>query len=1023
MQAKGFIKFIIIGLLVFALYQLSFTFLGRHFQNKAKVYGIEQAKNFTGSEAEMEAKKAQLYYLDSLKSEKVVNLGFTELTYEDINKQQLKLGLDLKGGISMLVEIDNADLLNKLSHESEDAFFVQAIKLTQESANTSQEGFIDAFASNYNSLGNSASLASIFAPYEEFKGKIDWKDSNEDVIKAIKEEIESKWAETHNVLSTRIDQFGVANPFISKPDQKGRIYIELPGADDSERIKKIIQTSALLEFYKVYELRDVDQLLGNINDVVRTKLGLDEVEEVKTAEINTEATATNTPDTTTNDLGELGDLDDLGNTTNTLSDDSTENNKANPLYEKFSPNYGKKGESFFYNDGPIIGYALKRDLPTINSYFAMEEVKALFPRDLKFMWSAKPFKKDDGTLSDTYMLYAIKTLPTGGANVSGEVIVDAYNSKDPMGQDVVGMSMNGIGAKKWADLTRECNPTGDQNAGKSIAIVLDNKVFSAPRSNGEITGGSSQISGMDDLQEAQDLANILKSGKLDANINILQEAVVGASIGDAAIKSGLLSLITGFLLVILFMFLYYSGAGLIANIALLVNVVLIMGALTSLRAALTLPGIAGIVLTIGMAVDANVIIFERIREELRKGKGIKLAVSDGFSHSYSAIIDANMTTLIAGVVLLMFGAGAVKGFAIVLIIGIIASFISAVFLSRLIFDWWLTKDKNVTFANPFSDNILTNSNIDFIGKRKTFYAISGLIIIAGLISIATTGFELGVDFKGGRSYVVEFDQAVDNDAIRTKLSTVFGEEVKVKKYDDNSKAQIITSYLIEDKSKTVDSLIVYKLHDGLQEFYASAPNNEDFALNSIIQANKVDTSIADDIKISAFYAGGLGALFIFLYILIRFRKWQYGAGAIAAVIHDILVILSIFSIFKGILPFSLEIEQKFIAAILTVIGYSINDTVVVFDRVREYLAEHPSRDYKSNINAAINSTLSRTLITSFTTFLVVSLMFVFGGPAIKGFSFALLIGVIVGTYSSIFIASNILVDTWSASKKISSKKK
>ncbi len=1020
MQAKGFIKFIIIGLLVFALYQLSYTFLGRHFQNKAKVYGIEQAKNFSGSEAEMEAKNAEMYYLDSLKNEQLVNLGFTELTYEDINKQQLKLGLDLKGGISMLVEIDNADILNKLSHESEDTFFNQAIKLTQDNENSSQEGFIDAFASNYNKVSNGASLAAIFAPYEEFKGKVDWKDSNADVIKAIKEEVESKWAETHNILSTRIDQFGVANPFISKPDQKGRIYIELPGADDSKRIRNIIQTSALLEFYKVYELRDVDKLLGNINDVVRTKLGLDEVEEVTAESIIEEATVTNI-DTVVNDLGELSDLGDLSN--NTVSDDSAESSQVNPFYEIFSPNYGKKGEEFFYNEGPIIGYALKRDLPTINNYFGLEEVKALLPRDLRFMWSAKAFKKADGTFSDTYMLYAIKTLPTGGANVSGEVIVDAYNSKDPMGQDVVGMSMNGIGAKKWADLTRECNPTGDQNAGKSIAIVLDNKVFSAPRSNGEITGGSSQISGMDDLQEAQDLANILKSGKLDAKINIPQEAVVGASLGKASISSGLLSLVTGFLLVILFMFLYYSGAGLIANIALLVNVVLIMGALTSLRAALTLPGIAGIVLTIGMAVDANVIIFERIREELRKGKGLKLAVSDGFSHSYSAIIDANMTTLIAGVVLLMFGAGAVKGFAIVLIIGIVASFISAVFLSRLIFDWWLTKDKSISFANPFSDNILTNSNFDFIGKRKMFYTISGVIILTGLFSIFTTGFELGVDFKGGRSYVIEFDQAVSNDAIRAKLSTEFGEEATVKKYDVDSKVQIITAYKIEDKSKTVDSIIVSKLYSGLEGFYKEAPTKEAFALTSIIQANKVDTSIADDIKVSAFEAGSLGALFIFIYILIRFRRWQYGAGAIIAVLHDVLIILSIFSIFKGILPFSLEIEQKFIAAILTVIGYSINDTVVVFDRVREFIAEHPSRDYKSNINTAINSTLSRTLITSFTTFLVVALMFVFGGPAIKGFSFALLIGVIVGTYSSIFIAAAILVDTWSVSKKISSKKK
>ncbi len=1022
MQAKGFIKFIIIGLLVFAIYQLSFTFLGSHFKAKAEAYGVEKAASFSGAEATMEAKKARLYYLDSIKNTTVVDLGFTELTYDDINKQQLKLGLDLKGGISMLVEIDNADILKKLSHESEDKFFNEAIALTTKEASSSQLGFIEAFAKNYNKVSDGASLASIFAPYEEYKGKIDWKDSNEDVIKAIKKEVEAKWSETHNVLTTRIDQFGVANPFISKPDAKGRIFLELPGAENSDRIRKIIQTSALLEFYEVYELKELDKLLGDINGVVRTKLGLDVKEEINTETSKTEDKVAKTD--TTNDLGDLDGLGGLSGdeSDGLLGDDSTGTKQANPLYEVFQPNYSKKGDNYYINDGPIIGFALSRDKETINKYFAMEEVKALFPRDLRFMWSAKAFRNGDGTFSDTYMLYAIRTTKLGGPYLSGEVIVDAYNSKDPMGRDVVGMSMNGIGAKKWAELTKKCNPTGDKNSGRSIAIVLDNKVFSAPRSNGEITGGNSQITGMDDLAEAQDLANILKSGKLEAKINIPQEAVVGASLGKAAISSGLTALIAGFLLVVLFMILYYSGAGLIANIALIVNVVLIMGALTSLRAALTLSGIAGIVLTIGMAVDANVIIFERIREELRKGKGPKLAIADGFKHSYSAIIDANVTTLIAGGVLLFFGAGPVKGFAVVLIIGIIASFISAVFLSRLIFDWWLNKDKKVSFSNSFSANVLTNANFDFLGKRKLFYAISGIIILAGLVSIFTSGFDLGVDFKGGRSYVIEFDQAVSTDAIREELSVVFGEESTVKKYDVDSKVQIITAYKIEDRSKTVDSLIVDKLYAGLKGFFIKAPDKESFALSSIIQSNKVDTSIADDIKISAYEAGSIGAILIFLYILIRFRKWQYGAGAIVAVLHDVLVILAVFSIFKGILPFSLEIEQKFIAAILTIIGYSINDTVVVFDRIREYLIEHPSKDFKTNVNSAINGTLTRTLMTSFTTLLVVAIMFIFGGPAIKGFSFALLVGIFVGTYSSIFIASAILVDTWKVSNKLRERK-
>jgi len=620
------------------------------------------------------------------------------------------------------------------------------------------------------------------------------------------------------------------------------------------------------------------------------------------------------------------------------------------------------------------------------------------------------------------MLYALKAEATGAAYLNGDVIVDAYNSKDQLGQDIVGMSMNSLGAKKWADLTRECNPTGDKNSGKSIAIVLDNKVFSAPRSNGEITGGNSQITGMSDLAEASDLANILKSGKLDAKINIPQEALIGASLGQSAITSGLLSLAGGLLLVILFMVLYYSGAGLIANLALLVNMVLIMGALTSIRASLTLPGMAGIVLTIGMAVDANVIIFERIREELRLGKALKMAIADGFKHSYSAIIDSNVTTLIAGAALYIFGAGSVKGFAIVLIIGIVASFISAVFLSRLIFDGLSDRNKEVQFGTSWSNKFMTNTNFDFLGKRKIAYTISSLIIIAGIVSFFTSGFELGVDFKGGRSYVVEFDQAVSTEEIKSAFYKEFGEQATVKKYDTDNKAQIVTSYLIENDNAATDSIIVDKLQASLNSFFVNAPDSKTFRETNIIQANKVSTSIADDIKISAAEAGSLGAIFIFLYILVRFRKWQYGVGAIVSVIHDVLVLLAIFSIFKNIMPFSLEIEQKFIAAILTVIGYSINDTVIVFDRIREYLIEHPSRDFKKNVNDAINGTLSRTTITSMTTLLVVIILFIFGGESIKGFSFALLIGIGVGTYSSIFMASAILVDTWKVQNKITTKK-
>ena len=1019
MQAKGFIKFIIAGLLFFAIYQLSFTFIGYHFQKKAALYAQEKAASYSGNEALMAEKQFRNYYLDSIKNEKVLNLGFTKLTYGEINDQQLKLGLDLKGGISLLVEIDNADILRKLAHNTDDKFFNEAIALTEKNANTNQETFLNAFLSNYNKVSNKGNLAAIFAPYEEYKGKIDWKDSNDKVIKALENEVQAKWAETFNVLSTRIDQFGVTNPFISKPDLQGRIYVELPGAEDSERIRKIIQTSALLEFYKVYELQEIDKVLSDANDIVRTKLGLDEGNTIAS-----DTTAINSPDTTSTasvkDTSDLGDLSKLEN--NLTTEEDTSKKQANPLYEIFQPNYGQKDGKYFYNGGPVIGYANKRDKNKIDEYLAYEEVQSILPRDLKFMWSAKPIKNEDGTLGDIYTLFAVKANLDGSAFLNGDVIVDAYNSKDEMGQDIVGMSMNTQGATKWAAITKEANPTGDKNSGKSIAIVLDNKVFSAPRSNGEIKGGSSQITGMDDLAEAQDLANILKSGKLEAKINVPQEAVVGATLGKVAIQSGLTSLALGLLMVVLFMYLYYNGAGLLANGILIINLVLIMGALTSLRAALTLPGMAGIVLTIGMAVDANVIIFERIREELRLGKAFKQAVADGFSHSYSAIIDSNITSIIAGLVLLIFGAGAVKGFAVVLLIGIIASFITAVFLSRLVFEFLMDRNKEISFSRPFSDKVFVNTNYDILGKRKIAYAASALFIIAGLISIFTSGFELGVDFKGGRSYVIEFDQAVSTDAVREKLSETFGEESVVKKFDVDSKVQIITAYKVDDQNIATDSLIASELYSSLTSFYKNAPSEEEFVTTNIIQANKVDTNIADDIKVSAYEAGLIGTFLIFLYIIFRFRKWQYGAGAIIALFHDVLVILAVFSIFKDIMPFSLEIEQKFIAAILTIIGYSINDTVIVYDRIREYINEHPSKDLVTNVNDAINGTLSRTVMTSFTTIIVVIVLFLFGGSAIKGFSFALLVGIVVGTYSSIFIASAIVVDTWKLQEKRLNKK-
>lgn len=1019
MQAKGFIRIIIIALIVASIFQLSFTFIKNSFVNKATSYAEAKTSGIENDiDQQLQFNEAKNYYLDSIKNEEVI-LG---LTYDKIDQRSLNLGLDLKGGVSMLVEIDQADVLRKLSNNTKDATFNKALDATIAAQAQSQGDFITQFGNEYNKIDGNAKLSAIFAPIEKFREKITFESSNNEVIKVLKEEATAKNSETHNVLTTRIDQFGVAQPFISAPDENGRIYIELPGADNTDRIRSIIQSPAVLEFYNTVDASVTGELLVQANEILVGVLGLEEVEAttVDTTETVEAETITEEVDTNTNELAsDLGGLSDLEKDLNTSSDDSSATSAFNPLFDILQPNIVLQGETQTWGQGAVAGYVSKKDKDAVDKLLNLEEVKSIFSLNrVKLSWSAKPIKDPEtGVYTDVYVLFGLQNEINGQPALSGDVITDSRAGYDQFGGAEVSMTMNNIGANKWAKLTEE-------NVGRQVAIVLDGKVFSAPNVNQAITGGRSSISGLDNFEEADDLANILKSGKLDAKINIPQEAVVGASLGSASIQSGLLALGIGFLFVILFMIMYYSGAGIIANIALLVNILFIMGTLASLGAALTLPGLAGIVLTIGMAVDANVIIFERIKEELRKGKGLRLAISDGFSKSYSAIIDANVTTFITAATLLWLGAGPVKGFAIVLMIGIIASFISAVFLSRLIFEGLNDRSKKVGFSMSWSENLLKDVHIDFLGKRKIAYAISAVIIIAGLVSIFAKGFELGVDFKGGRSYVIQFDKEVSTDAIRNDLADAFGTPPQVKTFGNDQTVQIVTSYEIESADPKMDSTVTFMLFNELKGEFNVEPSNESFMKTALIQSNKVDTSIADDIQSSAFKAGIVGAILIFLYLLLRFRKWQYGAGALVAVIHDSLILLSIYSLFWGEwFPFSLEIEQKFIAAILTVIGYSINDTVIVFDRIRENFDEHPSTEIVANVNNAINSTLSRTLMTSFTTILVVLILFIFGGEAIRGFSFALLVGILVGTYSSIFIASSIVVDTLKIGQKVKEKKK
>jgi SecD/SecF fusion protein len=1016
MQAKGFIRIIIVALIVVSIFQLSFTLVKNIYVNKAETYAQKKVADLTdGPIKSIELNQAKNFYLDSIKNEEIL-LGFT---YDEIDKRSLNLGLDLKGGVSMLVEIDQADVLRKLSNESKDPIFNQAITAAIEAQANSQDDFITLFGKKYEEISSGAKLSKIFESIEKFRDKITPNSSNEDVLDVLKKETYSKNDETHNILTTRIDQFGVAQPFISEPDANGRIYIELPGAENTERIRKIIQTAAVLEFYRTEEASVAGELLAQVNDIVAAKLGLDKEANpsVDTTNVIKIDSVDNKAETLTTVKDDSLGLADLTNSGLDSPSDSTEEKAFNPLFEIFQANITNNENQQYWSKGPVVGFIAKNNVKKFKEFLEYEEVKMLFnAASIKIVLSAKPEKDNENKLTDVYSVYALKKEIDGKSALSGDVITDANPQIMELGKSSVSMKMNATGANKWAALTSE-------NINKQIAIVLDDKVFSAPVVNTTIADGNSMIEGLEDYDEAQDLANILKSGRLDAAINIPQEAVVGASLGDDAIRSGLMAMAIGLLSVVLFMVLYYNKAGWIANLALLVNIIFIMGTLASLGAALTLPGLAGIVLTIGMAVDANVIIYERIKEELRKGKAFKMAVSDGFSRSYSAIIDSNVTTFITAATLMWLGAGPVKGFAIVLMIGIIASFISAVFLARLVYEGLADRDINVSLSFPWSEKLLSNIHYDFIGKRKIAYAISGIIILLGLASIFTKGFELGVDFKGGRSYVVEFDQAVSTDGIRSTLETSLKTPPTVKTFGNDRTVQIVTSYEIDSKDKSTDSIVTNLLYESIKGEFASQPSYEDFLQYNLIQSNKVDTSIADDIQSSALWAGIVGSLLIFIYLLIRFRKWQFGFGALVAVIHDALVLLAVFSILHGDwFPFSLEIEQKFIAAILTVIGYSINDTVIVYDRIRENMEEHLTKDLISNVNSAINDTLSRTLMTSFTTLLVVIILFIFGGEAIRAFSFALLVGISVGTYSSIFVASAIVVDTMKGKEKLTEKK-
>ncbi len=1006
MQNKGAIKVLAILLAIASLYSLSFTYISNSVRSDAEDFGSGDSVK-------------EQRYLDSIANKEVYPLlGYT---YRECQQKELNLGLDLKGGMNVTLEISVIDVIKALSNYSTDVTFTKAIALAKEKQKDSQADFVDLFGQSFKEINPNANLASVFNT-PDMRDKIKYKSTDEEVLDVLHKETQAAIDNSFQILRTRIDRFGVSQPNIQKLETAGRILVELPGVKDPERVRKLLQGTAQLEFWETYKFNEIIDALSDANTIIKEL----KLQESQNKVISIDSTEIKAEDLTKidstkllanqlvedNDSSITGSLVDslLSKSENTAStNDSTsieQQRKDNPLWSILYPNLDRQGKPI---ESAEIGFTHFKDTATVNAYLALKQVKAALPKDLKFFWKVKPLNGSE----ELYELVAAKiTTRDHRAPLEGDVIT---NARQEFGQNKaqaeVSMTMNGQGAKVWARLTKE-------NIGRQIAIVLDNYVYSAPNVNGEIKGGRSSITGGFSVEEATDLANILKSGKLPAPAHIIEEAIVGPSLGQEAINSGLLSFIIAFFVILLYMYFYYSKAGIVADLALVTNVFFIIGILASLGAVLTLPGIAGIVLTIGMSVDANVLIFERIKEEITAGKGFKLAVTDGYKNAYSSIIDANVTTLLTGIILFIFGTGPIKGFATTLIIGILTSLFAAIFITRLIFIAWLAKNKSIPFSTKLTETAFKNAKIAFIEKRKIFYVISGVIILAGLASLFTKGLDFGIDFKGGRTFVVRFHEPVNTTDIAKSLKGAFENDApEVKTFGDNNQIKISTKYLIDSEDPNADDIVETKLYEGLKSYLGDNVTYNDFRDNYKMSSQKVGPTIADDIKVAAVWAILFSLIIIFLYILLRFKNWQFGLGAIAALTHDVLIVLSIFSILYGFLPFSLTIDQAFIAAILTVVGYSINDTVVVFDRIREYLGLHPKEDRSKLYNAALNSTLSRTFSTSLSTFFVLLAIFIFGGEMIRGFIFALLIGVIVGTYSSLFIATPVVFDSIKQTKK------
>ena len=1034
MQNKGAIRTIAIIFALIFIYQLSFTLVTRRVEKKAGQYAeAEATKLANGDESQFNLLKdeKETYYLDSMSNVNVYNLGLKKYTYRDAKEREINLGLDLKGGMNVTLEVSVKDIVKALSGNSQDPIFLEAMDLATQRQEKSEGDFVTLFGQAFEEAAQKANnpdarLASIFL--YEFKDKgITVNSSNSDVLKVLKSECDGAVDRSYQILGTRIDRFGVAQPNIQKMENSGRILVELPGIKDPKRVRKLLQGTAQLEFWETYNFSEIQQYLMDANaklaETRKAKSALEETETEPATEIveadstivaEADSTAMAAADSTANEdlLGQLNENSEEEVTEEENPDQFAENN---PLFSKLM---------VMNSNTARVGMAQVKDTAAINQMLA--ETRSLFPRNLKLAWTVKPevLNGNDGESVEVLDLVALKMSRDNTCALGGEVITDARQDYGQGNQVEVTIQMNPEGAKAWKRLTGE-------NIGKQIAIVLDDYVYSYPVVNGEIPNGRSSISGGGmTIEEAQDLANILKAGKLPAPARILEEQVVGPSLGKEAVQKGMWSMVFAFILVLVYMVFFYKKAGLVADIALIVNVFFLFGVLACLGSVLTLPGIAGIVLTLGMAVDSNVIIFERIKEEIKAGKGIKLAIQDGYKNAYSAIIDGNVTTLITGIILIILGTGPVHSFAVTLCIGILTSLATSIFISRLIFERMLDKERNITFSTAWTRNFLQDKHYDFIGMRKTSFIICIVFLVISLGSLGIRRLNLGIDFKGGRNYVVQFDNPsikvedvrealstadFDKNAIHSALAMREDQEVddwsapEVKTYGTNGQVKITTKFLINNDSPAVDSVIQTILYDGLKGLYNNNLEMSQFSSEDetvgILSTQKVGATIASDVTRKSIWAIIVALALMFVYIAIRFKKWQYGVASIMALTQDTIIVLGMYSLFYNVLPFTMEVDQSFIAAVLTVIGYSINATVVIFDRIRENVNLHPKTSWKDNMNNAVNSTLTRSFNTSGSTLVVLLAIFIFGGDTIRGFIFALLVGVLAGTFSSVFLSS------------------